>query len=62
MIVQWRKSSYTGGASDEQCVELARPEQEIWVRDSKDPDGGRLSLTPAEFGALVSWLKQGAER
>jgi hypothetical protein len=58
MIGQWRKSSYTGGANDEHCVELAHLEQGVWVRDSKDPEGGHLSLTSTEFGALVSWIKR----
>ncbi|GLZ04322.1 hypothetical protein Acsp03_17880 [Actinomadura sp. NBRC 104412] len=62
MIVQWRKSSHTGGANDEHCVELAPHEQGIWVRDSKNPDGGHLSFTSAEFGALVSWIKRHPER
>jgi hypothetical protein len=46
MIVQWRKSSYTGGANDEHCVELARFGQGIWVRDSKDPEGGMSVSRP----------------
>jgi hypothetical protein len=62
MIVQWRKSSYTGGADDQHCVELASLNQQIWVRDSKDPEGGRLTFAPAEFSALLSWIKQHPER
>jgi hypothetical protein len=62
MPVQWRKSSHTGGASDDFCVELARLDQGIGVRDSKNPEGGRLTFTPAEFGVLLSWIKQQPER
>ncbi|MEU4820722.1 DUF397 domain-containing protein [Actinomadura sp. NPDC023710] len=60
MIVKWRKSSYTGGANDNQCVELGRlaPGVGIGVRDSKDPDGGRLALSPAQFASLIEQIKQ----
>jgi hypothetical protein len=61
MIGQWRKSSHSGGADDQHCVELARLEQGIWVRDSKDPGGGHVSLTSAEFGALLGWIKRQPE-
>ncbi|MFV2172487.1 DUF397 domain-containing protein [Actinomadura sp. LOL_016] len=60
MIVQWRKSSYTGGANDNQCVELGRLAQGIGLRDSKDPDAGHLRLTPAAFAALLDEVKRGA--
>ncbi|MFD0856868.1 DUF397 domain-containing protein [Actinomadura adrarensis] len=62
MIVQWRKSSYSGGANDEHCVELGRLEQGIGVRDSKNPEGGHLTLTSGDFGALLAWIKRHPER
>lgn len=60
MTVQWRKSSYSGSANDDVCVELGRlaPGLGIGVRDSKNPDGGHLTLTTAEFAGLVSLLKR----
>ncbi|MFG2089298.1 MULTISPECIES: DUF397 domain-containing protein [unclassified Spirillospora] len=60
MNVKWRTSSYTGGANDTQCVELGRlaPGAGIGVRDSKDPDGGRLTLSVAEFAGLIEKVKQ----
>jgi hypothetical protein len=62
MTVQWRKSSYSGGANDNQCVELGRlasgAAAEIGVRDSKDPDGGHLILSVAEFSSLIEQVKQ----
>lgn len=56
--VQWRKSSYTGGANDNQCVELGRVAlgTRIAVRDSKNPDGGHLTLTTAEFTDLIEQI------
>ncbi|TDC59779.1 DUF397 domain-containing protein [Actinomadura sp. GC306] len=60
MIVQWRKSTHSGGADDEHCVELGRlaPEAGIGVRDSKDPDGGHLALTAAQFASLIEQVKR----
>lgn len=64
MIVQWRKSSYTGGVNDNQCVELGRlaAGNGIGVRDSKDPGGGHLTLTSGQFTDLISQIKQRAEQ
>jgi hypothetical protein len=59
MAVHWRKSSHSGGANDNQCVELGRlaPGAGIGVRDSKNPDGGHLTLTSAEFADLLTQIK-----
>ncbi|TDD70570.1 DUF397 domain-containing protein [Actinomadura darangshiensis] len=60
MIVQWRRSSHSGAANDEQCVELGRlaPGAGIGVRDSKDPDGGHLTLSLVRFAGLIEQVKQ----
>lgn len=58
MTVQWRKSSYSGSANDDVCVELGRLAQGVGVRDSKDPGAGHLMLTAAEFEGLVDALKR----
>ncbi|MEU9870199.1 DUF397 domain-containing protein [Actinomadura sp. NPDC048021] len=64
MIVRWRKSSYTGGANDNQCVELGRlaPGAGIGVRDSKDPGGGHLTLSSVQFASLIEQIKQDSAR
>ncbi|GAA1857442.1 DUF397 domain-containing protein [Actinomadura bangladeshensis] len=64
MIVQWRKSSYSGGVNDEQCVELGRlePEVGIGVRDSKDPDGEHLTLSVVQFADLIEQVKRHSTR
>lgn len=64
MTIQWRKSSYSGSANDDVCVELAQlaPGTGIGVRDSKDPDGGRLTLSPAQFTSLIKQIKQASAR
>jgi hypothetical protein len=50
----WRVSSYTNSGS---CVEWARPENGVLVRDSKRPHGARIPLQPAAWAALVTWAK-----
>ena len=64
MIVRWRKSSYSGGVDDHQCVELGRlaPGAGIGVRDSKDPDGGHVTLTVGQFASLIEQVKRSLER
>ncbi|TDD80729.1 DUF397 domain-containing protein [Actinomadura darangshiensis] len=59
MTSAWRKSSYSGGATDEACVELAVLPEGIGVRDSKDPDGGRLVVYRAQLGSLLLAIKEG---
>ncbi|GAA1780089.1 hypothetical protein GCM10009735_08240 [Actinomadura chokoriensis] len=60
MAVQWRKSIRSGGVNDEQCVELGRlaAGTGVGVRDSKDPDGGHLTLSVAQFVSLIEQVKQ----
>jgi hypothetical protein len=58
LAIRWRKSSH----SDHQggnCVELACLSHMIGVRDSKDPDGPKLALSPAAWGALTAEIKSG---
>ncbi|OLT17416.1 hypothetical protein BJF79_17845 [Actinomadura sp. CNU-125] len=67
MAAQWRKSSYSGAANDEQCVEVGRLEGgfTVGVRDSKgasdgpsdEASGGVVRLSRFELGALVAELK-----
>ncbi|TMR40755.1 DUF397 domain-containing protein [Actinomadura geliboluensis] len=42
------------------CVELGRLASGagIGVRDSKDPDGGHLTLSGAQFADLIEQVKQ----
>ncbi|WP_301174415.1 DUF397 domain-containing protein [Actinomadura geliboluensis] len=60
MAVQWRKSTHSSGVNDEDCVELGRlvSEAGIGVRDSKDPDGRRLTLSVVQFADLIEQVKQ----
>jgi len=52
--LSWRKSSYSG-SSGGQCVEVAASGR-VLVRDSKNPDPGRLAFsaqTWREFAARI---------
>lgn len=53
----WRTSSHSG--SGDQCVEVAPLSSELRaVRDSKDPGGPALILTPAAWRSLLTSLRQ----
>jgi hypothetical protein len=56
--IAWFKSSYSGHGG--QCVEVAANlPAAVPVRDSKDPEGPSLTLTPAGFAAFVAGVKSG---
>jgi len=58
-VIEWRKSSHSGGVNDNACVELARLGERVGVRDSQDPEGPRLGLSAGEFGRLVGRIRRG---
>ncbi|MGC9538747.1 DUF397 domain-containing protein [Streptomyces sp. UG1] len=49
----WFKSSYSGSSGDN-CIEVA-VDQAIHVRDSKQPAGGQLALSPTTWSAFVTY-------
>ncbi|MFD0683652.1 DUF397 domain-containing protein [Actinomadura fibrosa] len=51
----WRKSKYSGAGNN--CVEAARLDEGVGLRDSKHPEGGHLTLAPEGFRALLDRLK-----
>ena len=53
----WRKSSYSG-SNGGQCVEVTPDSGRlVAVRDSKNPDGPRLLLTPSQWRSFMTRLK-----
>ncbi|MEU0399070.1 DUF397 domain-containing protein [Streptomyces sp. NPDC006197] len=48
----WRKSSYSGGEGGE-CVEVAAHPALVHIRDSKDPHGPQLAVSPASWAAFL---------
>ncbi|WP_433145574.1 DUF397 domain-containing protein [Actinomadura nitritigenes] len=61
MTAQWRKSSYSNGTHEgSNCVEVAALVGGVGVRDSKDPDGGHVTVDRASFAALLARIRCGA--
>jgi hypothetical protein len=61
--IDWRKASYSSNNGGE-CVEVAAvngTDLSCLVRDSKDPDGPRLALSPAAWRAFTRRLKHGRQ-
>jgi hypothetical protein len=57
-IVRWRKSTRSAHEGGE-CVEVASLSPTISIRDSKNPDGPKLTLTPAAWQTLTHRIKNG---
>jgi hypothetical protein len=54
--LNWRKSARSSG-NGENCVELANAPGIVAVRDSKDPDGPKLTFSRAAFAAFAAEVK-----
>ncbi|GAA2965574.1 MULTISPECIES: DUF397 domain-containing protein [Streptomyces] len=53
------KSSYSGGNSGQECVEVARNiPRTVAVRDSKRPGGPHVTVTPAAWDAFTADLRR----
>ncbi|OPC81012.1 DUF397 domain-containing protein [Embleya scabrispora] len=52
---RWRKSSYSSNNGGN-CVEVATALATIPVRDSKTPNLGHITITPASWSALLTTL------
>jgi len=51
--ISWRKS----GASDTNgCVEVAFVDGSVLIRDSANPNGEMLRLSPAAWSAFLAWI------
>ncbi|MBA9008005.1 MULTISPECIES: DUF397 domain-containing protein [Thermomonospora] len=55
--VDWRKSSHSGHNGGD-CVEVARLDAGVGLRDSKNPAAGHLTVPPAAFAALLARVKR----
>jgi hypothetical protein len=55
----WRKSTRSGGGSGGNCVEVGVPADAAYVavRDTKDREGGTLSVSPQAWTAFVTSVK-----
>ena len=52
----WRKSSHSG-ANEDSCVEVARADRLVAVRDSKNPSGSVLAFDRSEWRSLLTGIK-----
>jgi len=53
--VAWKKSSYSANSQGD-CVEVAVPGP-VAVRDSKNPDGGMLTVPRTSWSAFISAVR-----
>jgi Domain of unknown function (DUF397) len=53
--VSWQQSSATGGGA---CVEVARTQEHVWVRDSKNPHGPALGLAREGWVAFLGGVQR----
>lgn len=49
-----RRKSSGSGSEQVNCVEVARTGEVVAIRDSMDPDGPVLTVTPAVFAAFLT--------
>ncbi|MYW52858.1 DUF397 domain-containing protein [Streptomyces sp. SID8376] len=50
----WFRSSYSSSGDGNDCVEVAIAPGTVHVRDSKAPDGPRLTVTPTAWSRFVT--------
>jgi hypothetical protein len=55
----WRKASYSG-TNGGGCVEVARNQGVVAVRDFKDPNGPALILSADQWAGFVARIRSGA--
>ena len=57
ITLEWRKSSRSGGGSNDACIEVAFVGPAVAVRDSKSPGAGRLVFPMAAWVTLSSGIR-----
>ncbi|MFI1867606.1 DUF397 domain-containing protein [Streptomyces jumonjinensis] len=56
VALSWRTSSYSDGSGGD-CVQVATCRTTVHVRDSKQPDDGRLDLPAAAWAAFLPYAR-----
>lgn len=60
--LKWLKSSYSGNDQDKtNCVEVAFAADGAYVRDSKDPLGGKFHLPASGWQGLLAAVRRDEE-
>ncbi|MFJ5259547.1 DUF397 domain-containing protein [Streptomyces sp. NPDC088387] len=57
VALSWHKSSYSSGG-DGDCVEVATCPELIHIRDSKNQEGARLTLSPAPWADFLTHISR----
>lgn len=58
-VMNWKRSSYSS-SNGQNCVEVGNLPRAVAVRDSKDPNGPALVITPADWQSFTASVKAGA--
>ncbi|WP_406362423.1 DUF397 domain-containing protein [Streptomyces sp. NBC_01579] len=53
----WTKSSFSGGGSGSDCLEVLKIDGGVLLRDSKNPNGPKIALWNTEYAAFVQGVK-----
>lgn len=53
VALAWHRSSHSSGDSDD-CVEVATCPTTVHIRDSKNPAGPQLALSPTTWTAFIA--------
>lgn len=59
--IQWQKSTFSGGGSHEDCIEMAGTRTGIQLRESEAP-ADVLTTTGAPLRALLAAIKSGVTK
>jgi hypothetical protein len=59
-VGQWRKSTFSQGNTNSSCVEVAWTAPVIALRDSKNPDGGMLTVPASGWHLFHASITSGA--
>ncbi|MEU2928386.1 DUF397 domain-containing protein [Streptomyces sp. NPDC007251] len=54
--LRWFKSSYSDSSNGNDCLEVAPTPATIHIRDSKNTEGPRLTLTPEAWWEFIRML------
>ncbi|HEX5301778.1 MAG TPA: DUF397 domain-containing protein [Streptosporangiaceae bacterium] len=58
--MNWRKSTYS--LSNGNCVEVGAGPALVAIRDSNDPDGPVISVSPGEWAVFTGYVKRVTSR
>lgn len=53
-MIQWQKSTYSGGAAGNECMELAHSDGKLLLRESEEP----TRILPVSRDGLIALLRQ----